>query len=230
MNKSVIIAVIALFVLLASARRRVSEVDELIISKRVTELQWKYNRLVDTTAARGTQFPHTDPVYQAELAELINVFCPDPEFQGWTATTPPNSGIALFGRTRDTGSPGASALSVAFIYDLLAGTIFVNSSQHHIAMPITVPYIGDDGRTYCLLNATIQQWDISNSASAGGPRMGMNSGHYSNTYVLFTPPGGDEDDAYWCMREFHANTLFSFNLVATAVIDYSGQVANGVFN
>lgn len=68
------------------ANTYISPLDVQVITKQVTELQWHYNTNMDAGTALRSVLPLNDPRFLKRVQNVVGVFCPDPIFQGWTAT------------------------------------------------------------------------------------------------------------------------------------------------
>jgi len=217
MKSTLVLSVLVLALLISSASaRRVKDLDRLLAKDAVRELQWFYNSNMDAAAAVLSTRSRSSPEFNQRVNNVVGVFCPDPEFQGWTATGGVNGGIQMYARKRDQPAvfdPTYQNLSVRTIYrDALPGNIFVNSSQHFVGMEQIRVFYGSDDRLYAEFNATLRQSFNQRAPIPNPPPAAITEvmGHYNNLYVLYTPPGGRRDDAYWCMRKFNSFNAFAF--------------------
>lgn len=118
-------------------------------------------------------------------------------------------------------------------YDNYCGPQFVNVSRHIVTNHVVTPFIGDDGRQYAELNASIAQWDfqsnmanpfrdfIKNLPSPGlnpdvAAGWNMNLGWYNNIYLK-------QANGQWCIKEFNAYTS-NLNLFPVVSIGQSFSV------
>lgn len=216
--------VLGLLVIFAEAnnRRRINDLELLLIERQVKKLQWFYNNNMDTSAAVFSKTQNrADPEFTLHVDNTVGVFCPDPEFQGWTATGGGDGGIQMYARHRDlpvvpdfTKTDG-TAMSVDFVYrHILPGSIFVNSSQHFVGMENVEIGYREDGRLYAEFNATLRQsFNQFNPATPDiAPAVTEIFGRYNNEYLYYDPSGGSDEDAYWCMRRFNAFNGFTYQL------------------
>jgi hypothetical protein len=208
------------------AGRRVNDLERLVAKEQLSELHWFYNGNMDAAAALRSKWPATpagtaqaiaDPEFAARVANIRDVFCPDPIFKGWTATGGANGGVQMATRYRDIldtqAFPAAGGpQSVVSIYRDVLPIIFGNSSQHFVGMPIvTVYYDGNVLRAE--FNATLRQ--VVNIFQAPPAMVTDIMGHYNNKFVYLDPPGQGRTDAYWCMEQFNAFNSFSFSQFAS---------------
>lgn len=219
------------------AYRRINDLDRLVAKDKLTELQWFYNGNMDAAAALRSKWPATpagtaqavaDPEFAARVANIRDVFCPDPIFKGWTATGGTNGDVQMATRYRDILDPEAvpavnGPQSTVSIYRDILPIIFGNSSQHFVGMPIVTIYYDGNNTLRAELNATLRQ--VVNIYQAPPAMITDIMGHYNNKFVFLDPPGEGRRDAYWCMEEFNAFNSFSFTQIPSTYY-LSAQNAN----
>jgi len=205
------------------AHRKVNDLERLIAKEQLSELHWFYNGNMDAAAALRSKWPLTpagsqqalaDPEFAARVANIRDVFCPDPIFKGWRATGGANGGVQMSTRYRDTIDTQAFPMpqSAVSIYRDVLPLIFGNSSQHFVGMPIITVYY--DGTVLkAEFNATLRQ--VVNIFQAPPAMVTDITGHYNNKFIFLDPPGQGKDNAYWCMEQFNAFNTFSFSHVPT---------------
>lgn len=203
--------------------RRVNDLERLVAKEQLMELHWYYNTNMDDAAALRSIYPATNPQFLQRVENIRSVFCPDSDFQGWTATGGVNGAVSMQTRYRDVLDPQAipaanGPQSVTSIYRDVLPLIFGNSSQHFVGMPIITLSYGADNRLYAEFNATLRQ--VVNINFPPNPAMITDiMGHYNNKFVLVDPPGQGRENAYWCMRQFNAFNAFSVtHLVGTTFL------------
>lgn len=211
-----LLAMLGLFLCFADAhnRPRISDLDRLVYKEQVRELHFFYNGNMDDAAAiYGAQ--GRSEAFVKRFNNVLSVFCPDPDFQGWFARGGPYGDSPLTARYRDTPAANTplniSNLSVATIYNqFLPILVFANSSQHFFGMEIIDVYYGADGRLYADVKGTLHQmfFQAIGTPFSPTPVLAHSFGHYDNQFV-YNRNGGLNGDGFWCMRKFNANTAFA---------------------
>ncbi len=188
------------------SRVEIAETEAQLLRAKddVASRQFTYNRDFDACIAYGSSIAHNTTSFQAQLNKVVDVFCPDSEFEGWRAWFA--GAIA--------GSVITNRAGLLAKYDTLCGIQFVNVSRHIVTNTIVTPFIGADGRQYAEFNGSISQWDFQSTMpnvfsdlvknlpvlpqdhSAG---WNMNLGWYNNLYLK-------QENGNWCMKRFDAYT------------------------
>jgi hypothetical protein len=94
------------------------------------------------------------------------------------------------------------------IYRDVLPVIFGNSSQHFAGMPIISVYY-DGNQLRAEFNATLRQ--VVNIFQAPPAMITDITGHYSQKFLFYDPPGQGPTNAYWCMEQFRSFNTFSFS-------------------
>jgi hypothetical protein len=142
-----------------------------------------------------------DAAIAKRVNTTINIFCPDPLFEGWISTAGPSGDVVLAAKKRDS-STASSPLSVLNIYRDVLPTVFGGHSQHRFGYPVINVYYGDDNRLHADWNST-----YTHTVYQVGS-LTMNHAHYSNHWMLYDPPGRSTP-AYWCMSKFSSLDQFT---------------------
>lgn len=212
--RSLLFVLFLTVVALVSAKHKINALDRLIAKDEIKELHYDYNTNLDALAAVWSGEGNSAN-FQARVAHVVGIFCPDPDFQGWNARVAGANGaeqLVFRAAHRDTpstlqkdanGNVIPDQLSVLTAYRDMFGQVWAaGSSQHFVGMPIVDVYYGEDDRLYAEVNMTLHQSYLFNNT--GTIILAHAFNHYNNFFVKYDE-GGVNGEGFWCMRQFNSN-------------------------